>query len=157
MTLAVLRQPFFGDHLELICQHHTPRRLHLGICHASPGSELAGWGLHVEGLARIFPQRDLKSYFKGGGEIGEKEINEKKKNPRKEKQKRRECVWTRHRPYRGHFYATFTLSLCFCPAPLDTSVLPCPMWGSHPLDTYLQWDRREKPTFYSFPTLTSSL
>ena len=82
MTLAVLRQPFFGDHLELICQHHTPRRLHLGICHASPGSELAGWGLllHVEGLARIFPQRDLKSYFKGGGEIGEKEINEKKKN-----------------------------------------------------------------------------
>lgn len=80
MTLAVLRQPFFGDHLELICQHHTPRRLHLGICHASPGSELAGWGLHVEGLARIFPQRNLKSYFKGGGEIGEKEINEKKKN-----------------------------------------------------------------------------
>lgn len=33
--------------------------------------------LHVEGLARIFPQRDVKSYFKGGGEIGEKEINEK--------------------------------------------------------------------------------
>ena len=85
MTPSLLRQPFSGDHLELICQlpppapRPPPRRLHLGVSHVSPGSELAGWGslLHVEGLARICPQRGLKSYFIGGGEIGEKEINEK--------------------------------------------------------------------------------
>ena len=74
--------------------------------------------LHVEGLACIFPQRDLKSYFKGGGEIGEKEINEKIYiYLRKEKQKRRECVSTRDRPYCAHFYATFTESvLLSCPS-----------------------------------------
>ena len=93
MTPSLLRQPFSGDHLELICQlpppaappPPTPGRLHLGINHVSPGSELAGWGclLHVEGLARIFPQRGLKSYFIRGGEIGEKETNEKKNTSEK--------------------------------------------------------------------------
>lgn len=80
--------------------------------------------------------------------MGEKRQMKKKIYLRKEKQKQRGCVWTRHHPYHAHFYDTFTLSLWICPAPLDTSVLPCPVWGSHPLDTYLQWDRREKPTIY---------
>lgn len=92
-TDSVLRHPFSGDYLELVCQA-PHRRLHRERLPRVPGLRAAGgaWLSGAESLAGIFPQKCLKSYFIGGGEVGRKETlgerTAKKEEEKREKKKR---------------------------------------------------------------------